>query len=169
MSWHKLPFCRPFQTPESSRSGATASLFDRNKLSQYTDVVQCFNTQGEYDAELKRRSRVWNLLECVSWQIQQSLSSLAANVKATSEELDVIFHPGFEQHKSKNSYFSQFMNLTKIRLLISPSDTEKIILAFMIFIFISALCCFLSWRSNGTAPHCATFYEKLLISAESRD
>ena len=119
-------FVVPFKLLKAAEVVRQLVFFDRSKLSQYTDVVQCFNTQGEYDAELKKRSRVWNLLECVSWRIQRSLSSLAANVKATSEAPDVIFHPSFEQ----NSYFSQFMNLAKIRLLISPRDTEKIILYF---------------------------------------
>lgn len=36
-------FFRPFQPPESD---ATTCLFDRNKLSQCTDVVRCFNAHG---------------------------------------------------------------------------------------------------------------------------
>lgn len=100
------------------------SFFDRNGLSQYTDVVEHFNTQGGAGkTHLMENLRadagfriIW-LLQDVSWQIQQSLSSLAANIKPESEELDVIFDPSFKQQKSggggsggvgRNSYFSHF-------------------------------------------------------------
>lgn len=62
------------------------------------------NWRGEADFGIIR------LLQCVSWQIQQSLSSLAANIKATSEELDVIFHPSFKQPKLKNSYVTYVLS-----------------------------------------------------------
>lgn len=101
------------------------------------------------DAELERRSRDFWIIR-VSWQIQQSLGSSAANVKATSEEPGVVFDPRFffwEKHKLKNSFFFQHVmsNLgifPQIRLL-SHSDTDTwMTLALMI-----VLGCFLSLKN----------------------
>lgn len=101
------------------------------------------------DAELERRSRDFWII-CFSWQIQQSLGSSAANVKATSEEPGVVFDLRFfffgETQTEKQLFFSacyvQFRNFAQIRLL-SHSDTA----AWMTLAWMIVLGCFLSLKN----------------------
>lgn len=112
--------------------------FDRNKLSECFGVVRCLRvihkkTSIWSTTEEKRQTGILNLLQSISWEIQQSLCFLAANFKATSEELDAILDPNFE------SYFwacyAQLKNFVKFWLL---EVLEKV---FRILVLIN-VCCF---------------------------
>ena len=73
--------------------------------------------------------------ETISNTIQQSLGPLASNVTKTAKNLGVFFdnHMNLEYHVKKvtQSCFYHLRNIAKIKPVISPSDLEKIMHAFV--------------------------------------